>query len=175
MKFLIISIISLCLLALSWLAFYPKTSTEAVASTSKSHLLKRQEFTLPDLDGQTQQFSQWNDKVVLLNFWATWCPPCRREIPDFIEVYEQYKDKDFIVVGIGIDDEERIADFIKQFNVSYPILVGGQTAMQVSKLYGNHNGALPYSILIDKNGVIRFRAGGLISRKKLLSQLGQLL
>ena len=175
MKNLIISITGICVLILSWLLFYPQDNSEQTETVSKSHTLKRQDFTLPNLQGQPQAFSQWNDKVVLLNFWATWCPPCRREMPDFIEVYEQYKDKDFIVIGVGIDDEKRIADFVKQLQVSYPILVGGQTAMQVSQLYGNRSGALPYSILIDKNGIIRFRTGGLISKKKLLSQIKPLL
>ena len=175
MKNLILVIISLGLLILSWFLFSQQNTTQAVISVNKSHILKRQEFTLPDLKGEAQKFSQWNDKVVLLNFWATWCPPCRREMPDFIEVYEQYKNKDFIVIGVGIDDEDRIAEFVQQLKVNYPILVGGQTAMQVSRQYGNHSGALPYSILIDKNGVIRFRAGGLISRKKLLNQIEPLL
>ncbi len=174
MKNLIISIICICVLILSWLLFYPQDKPEQTEAVSKSHTLKRQDFTLPDLQGQSQAFSQWNDKVVLLNFWATWCPPCRREMPEFIEVYEQYKDQDFVVIGVGIDDEKRIADFVKQLEVSYPILVGGQTAMQVSRLYGNRSGALPYSILIDKNGIIRFRAGGLISKKKLLEVLTKL-
>lgn len=175
MKNLIISIIGICVLILFWLLFYPQDKPEQTEAVSKPHTLKRQDFTLPDLQAQPQAFSQWNDKVVLLNFWATWCPPCRREMPDFIEVYEQYKVQDFVVIGVGIDDEKRIVDFVKQLEVSYPILVGGQTAMQVSRLYGNRSGALPYSILIDKNGIIRFRAGGLISKKKLLSQIKPLL
>ena len=142
---------------------------------NKTHSLKRLEFSLPDLNGQLQNFSQWNDKVVLLNFWATWCPPCRREIPDFIDVYNQYKDKDFVVVGVGIDDQEKIDKFVQQLNVNYPILVGGRTAMQVSYQYGNHSGALPYSIIIDKQGIIRYRAGGFISKEKLLNQIEPLL
>lgn len=175
MKNLIITAICFCLLILSWFLFYPQQIAQQTETINKSHVLKRQDFTLPDLQGRAQAFSQWNDKVVLLNFWATWCPPCRREIPDFMEVYEQYKDKGFIVIGVGTDNEDRIADFVKQLALNYPILVGGQTAMQVSQLYGNHSGALPYSVIIDKNGIIRFRAGGLISKKKLLQQIEPLL
>ncbi len=177
MKNLAIGLIAVCTLAALWFV-YNLNSTDNISSNeviNKSHSLKRQDFTLPDLNGQQQQFSQWNDKVVLLNFWATWCPPCRREMPDFVEVYKQYKDKDFIVIGVGIDDEDRIADFVKKLAVNYPILVGGQSAMQVSYQYGNNSGALPYSIIIDKNGIIRFRAGGLISRNKLISQIEPLL
>lgn len=178
MKNLFISIIVLFVLGFLWLLFNHEprqAGTNSPEVVSKSHSLKRQDFTLPDLNDQQQNFSQWNNKVVLLNFWATWCPPCRREMPDFIDVYNKYKDKDFIVVGVGIDDQQKIAQFVKKLGVNYPVLVGGSSAMQVSYQYGNHNGALPYSIIIDKQGIIRYRAGGLISRQKLLRQIEPLL
>lgn len=172
-----ISIIVLISAAILWFAFAHKDQTENAAPEviAKSHSLQRQDFSLPDLKGRQQPFSQWNNKVVLLNFWATWCPPCRREIPDFVEVYKQYKDKDFIVIGVGVDDQDKIAQFIKKMGINYPILVGGQTAMQVSYQYGNHSGALPYSILIDRHGIVRYRAGGLISKQKLINQIEPLL
>ena len=169
-------IIGLVCLALLWFIFiHENKPSDPPDIVVKSHSLKRQDFSLPDLNGQQQKLSQWNNKVVLLNFWATWCPPCRREMPDFIDVYNQYKDKDFIVVGVGIDDEQKIAPFVKNLGVNYPILVGGRTAMQVSYQYGNNSGALPYSIIIDKQGIIRYRAGGLISKNKLISQIEPLL
>jgi len=176
MKNILIGIIILCIAASLWLIFNigpPDDNNSEIVS--KSHALKRQDFTLPDLGGQAQQFSQWNDKVVLLNFWATWCPPCRQEMPDFIDVYNQYKDQGFVVVGVGIDDEKKIAEFVEHLNVNYPILVGGSSALKVSYQYGNHQGALPYSIIIDKQGFIRYRAGGLMTRKKLLNQIKPLL
>ncbi|MCU7837305.1 MAG: TlpA family protein disulfide reductase [gamma proteobacterium symbiont of Taylorina sp.] len=175
MKSLIISTAAICLLITGWFFISPNKTQGKADIINKSHVLKQLNFTLPDLNGRPQQFSQWNGKVVLLNFWATWCPPCRREIPDFIEVYEQYKDKDFMIVGVGIDDENEIAEFVKELAVNYPILVGGRAAMQVSRQYGNHSGALPYSIIVDKQGNIRFRAGGLISKDKLLNQINPLL
>ena len=171
-----ITSIALTIIALLWFVFFHESKqTDVPEVVIKSHSLKRQDFSLPDLNGQQQKFSQWNNKVVLLNFWATWCPPCRREMPDFIDIYNQYKDKDFVVVGVGIDDQHKIAEFVKHLEVNYPILVGDRTAMQVSYQYGNHSGALPYSIIIDKQGIIRYRAGGLISRQKLLSLLEPLL
>lgn len=169
-------IISLACIALLGFIFSSENKPSDTPETiTKSHSLKRQDFSLPDLNGQQHTLSQWNNKVVLLNFWATWCPPCRREMPDFIEVYNQYKDKDFIVIGVGIDDQEKVAQFVKHLGVNYPILVGGKTAMQVSYQYGNNSGALPYSIIIDKQGIIRYRAGGLISKNKLISQIEPLL
>jgi peroxiredoxin len=168
--------VPISLVAILWLFFYP--DSQAIDSPEvivKSHSLKRLDFSLPDLNGQEQAFSQWNQKVILLNFWATWCPPCRREMPDFIDVYNQYKDKDFVVVGVGIDDQQKIAEFVKRLKVNYPILVGGREAMQVSYQNGNNSGALPYSIIIDKHGIIRYRAGGLISKQKLINQIEPLL
>ncbi len=170
--------IGLSSIILLWFVFFQENKISEISPeviSMKSHSLKRQDFSLPDLNGQPQAFSQWDDKVVLLNFWATWCPPCRREIPDFIDVYNQYKDKDFIVIGVGTDDQKKIAEYVQHLGIDYPILVGGRAAMKVSYQYGNHSGALPYSILIDKHGIIRYRAGGLISKQKLISQIEPLL
>ncbi|MCU7938035.1 MAG: TlpA family protein disulfide reductase [gamma proteobacterium symbiont of Bathyaustriella thionipta] len=175
MKTSIIVLITVAILLFAFDYILKSVNDDEPEVISKSHSLKRQDFSLPDLSGQQQQFSQWNNKVVLLNFWATWCPPCRREMPDFIEVYKQYKDKDFVIIGVGVDDQTRIAQFVKTLGVNYPILVGGQTAMQVSYQYCNVSGALPYSILIDKHGIIRYRAGGLISKQKLINQIEPLL
>ena len=78
-------------------------------------------------------------------------------------------------MGVGIDDQQKIAEFVKHLKVNYPILVGGRQAMQVSYQNGNNSGALPYSIIIDKHGIIRYRAGGLISKQKLINQIEPLL
>ena len=160
---------------LLWFTFGASGDNDRPEIINKTHSTKVQDFSLPDLNGEQQEFSQWKGKVILLNFWATWCPPCRREMPDFIEVYEQYKDKNFIIIGIGTDNEKKVADFVKKLGVTYPVLVGDRKAMQVSYQYGNHSGALPYSVIIDKYGVIRYRAGGLISKQKLIQQITPLL
>ncbi len=152
----------------------PNNASDSIV-INKSHTLKRQDFILPDLQGRPQAFSQWNDKVVVLNFWATWCPPCRREIPDFIDVYHQYQNQDLVIIGVGTDNPKTIAAFVKQFNIPYPILTGERKAMQISYQYGNHTGALPYTIVFDKKGIIRYRAGGLMSRQKLLALVKPLL
>ncbi len=159
---------------LSVLNSTPNKESDSIV-ISKSHTLKRYNFTLPDLQGKPQSFSQWNDKVVVLNFWATWCPPCRREIPDFVDVYRQYQERNLVIIGVGTDNPKKIADFVKQFNIPYPILTGERKAMQLSYQYGNHTGALPYTIVFDKKGIIRYRAGGLMSRQKLLALVKPLL
>ena len=86
-----------------------------------------------------------------------------------------YADLQSVRMFTDFNDEKKVAEFVKHLNVTYPILVGGRTAMKVSHLYGNRQGALPYSIIIDRNGVIRYRAGGLMSKNTLINQITPLL
>ena len=153
---------------------YSQNSGVIIPKTDQA-LSKRIAFTLADLNGQMQSISQWDNQVILLNFWATWCPPCRKEMPDFMHVYDKYKDRGFVVLGVGIDKQEQILDFINTMKINYPILIGERDAMTVSHQYGNRHGALPYSVIIDKQGMIRYQAAGLISRKQLESLIKPLL
>jgi peroxiredoxin len=142
--------------------------------TSKSLELvgrQRPEFSLTDLEGHEHSITQWDGRVVLVNFWATWCPPCRKEIPAFMEVLNRYRDRGFQIVGIAIDEHEAVTDFINNLGVNYPQLIGEHDAIEVSQLYGNHYGALPYSVLFDRQGIIRFAKPGELKQDKLESQL----
>ncbi len=179
-KFLIILLLVILPAAAWWYSSLRTDSNSQIVSEihnlhKDQALIKRTDFTLTDLQGQPQNFSQWDNHVVLLNFWATWCPPCRREMPDFIDVYEQYKDQGFVIVGVGIDDKQHIADFVDTLGVSYPVLTGEKDAMNVSRQYGNRHGALPYSIIIDKQGMIRYKTAGLVSKEQLVSRIEPLL
>lgn len=117
---------------------------------------KRAEFSLPDLEDKQHSIKEWDNKVILLNFWATWCPPCRREIPAFIELQEQFGPQGFQVIGVAIDEKEAVQDYSDGLGVNYPILIGNNTALKISAAYGNRFGQLPYSLVIDRQGVIRF-------------------
>ena len=120
------------------------------------------EFTLADLDGAKHNVHEWDGRVLVLNFWATWCPPCRRETPMFVELQEKYGAQGLQFVGIAIDKKDKVTDFIDTFGVNYPILIGTDDAIQVSKEYGNRFGALPYSVIIDRKGhIIRVQRGEL--------------
>lgn len=121
---------------------------------------KRPDYTLKDLEGNPRSANEWDGKVVLVNFWATWCPPCLREIPGFIEARKKYDEKGFEIVGIAIDQPKAVARFVKEHHVTYPILHGQGDATQVSRDYGDDIGALPFSALIDRDGVIRFTHAG---------------
>lgn len=117
----------------------------------------RPAFSLPDINGKTHSISQWDGKVVMLNFWATWCPPCRHEIPAFIKLQKAFKKKGFTVVGVAIDTAQNVRDFIDPMGVDYPILHGQNKAIEIAKAYGDRLGVLPYTVIIDRTGKVVFR------------------
>ncbi len=110
-------------------------------------------FTLQDLNGKTVSLSDFKGKVVILDFWATWCPPCVKEIPHFVEIYEQYSDREFAIVGISVDREGIgvVKSFAQKYKVNYPILM---TDGKVEKVYGNIM-SIPTTFVIDSEGKIR--------------------
>ena len=125
------------------------------ASSEKSILgQRRPDFSLPDLMDQTRSIDEWDGKVLLVNFWATWCPPCVREIPAFNQLYESYKDKGFTIIGIALDNKQDVIDFIDPMSVEYPILLGDQQGIKLTQEYGNRLGVLPFSVIIDRQGRI---------------------
>jgi peroxiredoxin len=107
-------------------------------------------FTLPDINGKVSSLSDYEGKVVILDFWATWCPPCKREIPDFIDLQKQFGSKGVQVVGIGLDEPGKLAAFARQYGMNYPVLVGNQ---EIAANYGGIEG-IPTTFIIDRSGKI---------------------
>jgi peroxiredoxin len=120
------------------------------------------EFTLEDLNGNKISLSDLSGKVVFLNVWATWCGPCKREIPDFIEAYERYKDKGLEIIGISVDriSQNKVLKFTEKYKINYPV------AMTTSKLIKDYGPfpAIPVTIIIDQNRKIRYRQIGLVDK-----------
>lgn len=106
----------------------------------------------PDLQGQQQALSQWRGQVVVLNFWASWCAPCREEMPDFAALRAQYHENGVEFVGIAIDNATNVTFFLQQHPVNYPILIGEGAAHSLARQLGNPSGALPYTIVLDRDG-----------------------
>ena len=115
---------------------------------------KMPEFTLPDLEGQPHNIHEWDGKVIVLNFWATWCPPCRKETPMFVELQEELGAQGLQFVGIAIDEMNKVREFMDTYGVNYPMLIGVDDAIEVAKTYGNRFGSLPYTVIIDRSGNI---------------------
>lgn len=115
----------------------------------------RPHFQLPDLQDSLQTVSQWDGEVLLINFWATWCPPCVREIPILIELQARYGAQGLAVVGVAVDRREAAQGFAEEAGINYPLLYGVQSALEVAQLYGNDAGTLPYTVLVDRDGAVR--------------------
>jgi peroxiredoxin len=135
----------------------------------------RPAFSLPDNHDRVRHIADWDGKVLVINFWATWCPPCRREMPMFVEMQEQFRQQGLQFVGVAIDDADKVQDFMDTVGVNYPMLIGGGDAIAIAKQYGNRFGALPYSVIIDRDGVIRFIQRGELRPEVLKEQLAPLL
>ncbi len=115
---------------------------------------RRPDFTLIDLEGKPRSIQDWNGKVIVLNFWATWCPPCVREMPAFIKLYETYQARGVTIIGVALDNKQDVIDFIDPLGVEFPILLGDQKGIKLTQEYGNRLGVLPYTVVIDRQGRI---------------------
>lgn len=107
---------------------------------------------LPDLAGRIQSLNQWRGKVLVLNFWAPWCPPCRKEIPDFIRLQERHGGAGLQFVGIALDDPDKVAAFADETGINYPTLLGAEDAAALSMAAGNRLGGLPFTVVFDRRG-----------------------
>lgn len=133
------------------------------------------EFNLPDLSGHQHTISEWQGKVLVINFWATWCPPCRKEIPDFIALQQQYADKGVQFIGIALEDKEPVAEYIATTKVNYPILLGGNNGIALAHQLGNSVDAVPYTLIVNRQGQIIHRHPGEFSKEQILDVITPLL
>ena len=134
----------------------------AEASAAPLHTLR-----LPDLAGRVQDFNQWQGKVLVVNFWATWCAPCREEIPILVALQEKYRARGLQFVGVAIDQRDKVEAFAREFGINYAVLLGGLETIDVSRQIGNRLGALPYTAVLDRSGRIVSRELGKVKEVEL--------
>lgn len=124
--------------------------------------------SLPDLDGKMQALSQWRGKVIVVNFWASWCPPCRREMPGFVDLQEKYRKQGLVFVGIALDSPEHAGEFARRIGVNYPVLADpNSSVLEVS--------GLPYTLVFDRKGDLVDTHTGALPEDELDSIVSKLL
>lgn len=127
----------------------------------------RADLELPDVAGTPRRLSEWDGKLVLVNFWATWCEPCREEMPLLDHTRAQHAKDGLEVVGIAIDDQATVTDYLKDNPVSYPILIGSDDNSNPSIAFGDTRGILPYSVLLGRDGRIVAQRSGSFSSSSI--------
>ena len=127
--------------------------------------------SLPDLAGRDRHVSEWAGQVVLCNFWATWCAPCREEIPMLVALRSEYSRFGFEVVGIAIDNASNVREFASKYGISYPVLVAEASGLDLMRKLGNAAGALPFTVILGRQGAILSRKLGILRGQEITKQI----
>ena len=122
---------------------------------------------LNDAGGKPQSFSQWQGKTLVINFWATWCPPCREEMPAFARLQTKYAPNDVKFVGIALDNAGNVTAFSKQYPVTYPLIIADSEGGEITRQLGNSRMALPYTVVIGPGEETRLVRLGRVSEQEL--------
>lgn len=151
--------------------FFLNPQTQIVSKTPTPTSSTQALFTanFPDEYSQPQALNQYEGKVIVLNFWASWCEPCREEMPELSELHTANKDKNVVVLGMAIEDVAGVNDFLKETKVSYPLFAADVQGMDIAASLGNNKGVLPYTVIIKADGSIAKTYFGRIT-KPLLEQ-----
>lgn len=136
---------------------------------------KLPDYSLLALDGVRERGEQWLGQVQVINFWATWCEPCKREIPALMDIQRDYRQQNLQVIGIAVDDTQAVRDYVDEMGINYPILVGEGDAIEVAKKLGNDLGILPYTVITDQAGQIRFIRYGEVDREMVEKEIRKLI
>ena len=147
-----------------------RSSRQVSPETAQANIEALLKVTLDDLDGRPQPFAQWDGKVRVINYWATWCPPCIEEMPMFSRLQAQYADRGVQFVGIGMDEVEKMRAFVAKSPVAYPLLVG---VTRPSENPGLTVRGMPYTVVLDRQGKVVFSLYGAVKQAELEPVLKQ--
>ena len=130
---------------------------EAVAGGRTNNAWEMPQFRLPGLDGRVHRLDDWRGKVIVLNFWASWCPTCVYEIPEFNRYQAEYGNKGLQIIGMGVDEERKLRNAARSLDIDYPVLVAGLgPGNKLLRQWGNKLGVVPYTVVIARSGQISY-------------------
>lgn len=144
-----------------------------IATNSEDIAQQRIDFTLTDTTGTARQASEWDGKVVLINFWAPWCAPCRAEIPLLIELQKQYADQGLQILGPALDNLEPVTRFADDYGITYPLFVDLNNILNLQEAYGDTR--LPFSVLLDREGQVVYRHAGELEKNEIEAQISAII
>jgi peroxiredoxin len=162
----------------AWLGSHWRERPAQQASIVAGALLegeRRPGFDHGAADGRRIAAGDFDGQVLLVNFWATWCEPCREEMPMLDTLQNELGGRGLAVVGIALDDVQRSRDFIARLGIGYTVLVGAGDVLATSRAWGNEAGLLPYSVLVDRDGIVRWVRYGELEREELQARIEALL
>lgn len=146
-------------IALRWDARPDRVQAESLSALTRTQL--------PDLSGQLTSLEQWHGNVVVVNFWASWCAPCRDEIPGLIRMQQKYAANGLQIVGIAVDSAAKSREAADEMKISYPVLVGGIETVDLTRRLGNKVGALPYTVILSRRGLLVGTHLGILTEHEL--------
>ena len=146
-----------------------------LSPAEQTSLTSLPDFNLPDVSGNLHSISEWQGKILIINFWATWCPPCRKEIPGFIALQGQYAVYGLQFTGIAIDDQDSVEEYLASIKINYPMLIGGVTGIALAHQLGNSIDAVPFTLVVNRQGQIIHRHPGEFSREQIMEIITPLL
>jgi len=123
--------------------------------------------SLTDLNGKVQALSQWQGKTLVVNYWATWCPPCREEVPALKKIQAKYASNGVQVVGIALDNAAKVREYAIEMNIDYNLLIAGAEILSASKELGNRAGVLPYTVVLNRAGQVAYTHAGALTEAAL--------
>jgi thiol-disulfide isomerase/thioredoxin len=163
-QLIVVAVVGLLAIAAGVVVYRLQDKPSAAAAGGAATLFAAQ---LPGIDGKPQAVSQWRGQVLVVNFWATWCDPCREEIPAFIILQDQYRGRGVVFVGIAVDQRDKVQAYVRQSGMNYPVLIGGLEVMDMARQLGNAKSVLPFTLIIDRAGVVVLSHYGAMSIPEL--------
>jgi len=146
-----------------------------LSTTAVPDALPAIEFSFPDSTGTQRNINEWQGKILIINFWATWCPPCLKEIPEFIKIQDEFADKNLQFIGIAIDEKSAVEEYLETIHINYPILIAGDEGIALSRQLGNIVNAVPFTLIVNPKGQVIHRQPGELSREQIIETIRPLI